>query len=170
MRLFVHMSDLRLHTWFGVIKNLSVDMLFWASFIDQCTQGIFPFERSIVLGLSRPVEIVSTQKKVNAIADDTTEVDVHMKANRDTPTEENYLCRIAGQVEIPAFPRRLRWLVAVVQVSRRLRPIEISLNTNVPRLCKASWTIYTKAILRLSRKHDRKSAKYAENPDLHNTV
>lgn len=75
--LFVHLGDLRVCTWFGVVDNLAVNLLLGTSFIDPCIGEIFPTERKVVPRHSRPVAITSTQKKVNKITADTEEVDVH---------------------------------------------------------------------------------------------
>lgn len=42
MRLFVHMDDLRVHAWFGVVKILAVDVLLWTSFINFSIRENFP--------------------------------------------------------------------------------------------------------------------------------
>lgn len=47
--LFVLMGDLRVCIWFGVVKNLVIDLLLGTSFINRCIRGVFPSERKIVL-------------------------------------------------------------------------------------------------------------------------
>lgn len=49
----------------------------WNVIIHCCIRGIFLFERKSVPWYSRPVAIISTQNKVNGIAADMEEVDVH---------------------------------------------------------------------------------------------
>lgn len=45
------------------------------------------------------------QKKFNAIAAYTENIDVHKKADSDTPAEEHYLSRIERQVTVPAYSK-----------------------------------------------------------------
>lgn len=88
--LFVRMGDLCVYAWFGVIRNLAVDVVLGTSFIDSCIRGIFPSERKVVPRHSQPLEIMLAPKKIIAIAADTEGVDVHTKANRNSPAEEHY--------------------------------------------------------------------------------
>lgn len=46
--LFVCMGGLRMSAWFGVVKNLAVDVLLGTSFIDRRIWGIFLIEQKFV--------------------------------------------------------------------------------------------------------------------------
>lgn len=40
--LIVHIGDLPIRPWFGVVQKLAVDVLQGTSFIDRCTRRILP--------------------------------------------------------------------------------------------------------------------------------
>lgn len=113
MPLFVLIGDLCIHTWFGVVNILAMDVLLGMSFFDRCIRGIFPSERKLFRCNYRPVANILTQKKVNMETTNTEEADVHTKVDSGTPIDEKYLCRIAHQVTIPAYSQ------AAVQVNCR---------------------------------------------------
>lgn len=46
--LLVHIGELRLQDWFGIVQNLSVAVLLGTSFIGLCLREIFPSKRTTV--------------------------------------------------------------------------------------------------------------------------
>lgn len=98
----VCMCYLRVCTGFEKVENLAVDVVLGTSFTDCCIWRIFPSERKVVLWHTKPLAVISTQKKVNTIASGPKEADVHTTISRGSPIEENHLCCIARQFMIPA--------------------------------------------------------------------
>lgn len=88
------------------------------------------------------MEIISTQKEFNTIPTETEEVYVHTRIYSVTQTKENYLCCIALQVNILVNLQEIVLVVARVQGSWRVRPIQILLNTDVLWRHEASGTSY----------------------------
>lgn len=76
---------LRVRAGFGVVENLAVEVLFGALFINRCIQAILFLEREVFPRHSRPVPIISTQKKVRTITAGAGEVDGHTIADRTVP-------------------------------------------------------------------------------------
>lgn len=83
------MDDLRGRARIVAVEDLADDVLLGTRFIDRCTWGIFPAEREIVPRNSRPVAILSMQKKDIGITTEIEEADIHMTADSSTRTEEH---------------------------------------------------------------------------------
>lgn len=65
-------ADLGVRTWFTMAKNLNIDVLLEASFMDQCIRRIFLTEHEMVPWLLKPMENISTKTATSLINPDKT--------------------------------------------------------------------------------------------------
>lgn len=79
--LFVHIGDLRVWAWFGIVEMLVVDALLGTSFIDQYIHGIFPTERKFVPWSSKPMEIILSA--ISSINANSTVIEVNTSSEND---------------------------------------------------------------------------------------
>lgn len=90
--LFVKIGELRVRVWFGIVKNLAVDILLGTSFIDRYIQGIFLSERKILPWHSQPVPILSRNNN--------TAVRLHLYEQHRTEMPVTAI-RVAQQTMVP---------------------------------------------------------------------
>lgn len=100
--LFVRMGDLRVRTWFGVAKILTLDGMLGTSCTDRCILGIFPTEREILPWNSRPVAIISTITAINWINAVSLVSTENTQSQQDASNDKFNLCRASRQITIPA--------------------------------------------------------------------
>lgn len=67
LSLFVRISDFHVRTWFGIVKNLTVDVFHRTSFIYWCICGTLKSKWKVVFCHLGPVDIIATKTAINAI-------------------------------------------------------------------------------------------------------
>lgn len=103
VQLSIFNDDSLVHTCFAVVNSISLDVLSETSFIHGLIGGIFPSEWKIVPQISRPVTILSTQKKIITILTDTRIKHVNTMLITHISMDEYFLRRAADQATILAF-------------------------------------------------------------------
>lgn len=118
MQPHVHMADLVLRLWFGIVNGLAVDILIRNSFMSGYKQRIFPFFRKITFVESKPVYIGlltrGKEKSSNAIVtndirtmtESPSKDDLRFAREVITPRLESFVLvsAMAGQLLIKSKP------------------------------------------------------------------
>lgn len=102
--LFVFIDDLRLCPGLATRETLAVDVLLGKSFMDRTIHSIIPTEQKVVLCHLRSAAIIS-KKAINSIYVCSSVFNGNTKPLKGAVSEENHLCRIAGQISIPDYTK-----------------------------------------------------------------
>lgn len=85
--LFTCIRDLCIRAWFATVKNIAIDVLLGASFIERCLRWIFSRQQRVDRWHSQPVVKIRTKKWINSIH---AEISVlHVRSNSIIDTVSN---------------------------------------------------------------------------------
>lgn len=146
--ILVVIDALHVRAWFGVVKNIAVDVFLNTSFIDSCIRRIIPSERKIVPWPSHQLSILPSFSTVCLLFSEISILSVHYAhavkssdANIDKEGEGFHLCRISRQIMTPSF---IQAVISVICYGQGLLLMEIH-----PTFVRRRWSMSTWGVMEI---------------------